>query len=87
MNSPPLPAAPTAGIDRIPLVVDIDAFFGIDTMIKSVMASMRNRPGLLLQLPRWLARGWVGISQGLAAHERTAERRSRCYSPEVLDYL
>lgn len=85
MTISPLPDAAAEVTDPIPLVVDIDAFFGIDVIVESVMSLVRESPRMLLHLPRWLARGRVGVGQGLA-HERTSGD-FRCDSPDLLAYL
>jgi len=50
------------GYGSHPLVVDIDAFFGIDVIVESVMSLVRESPRMLLHLPRWLARAaWASV--------------------------
>lgn len=72
--------------DQVPLLVDVEALLGADPLIETVFACLRESPALLLHLPRWLARGRLGVWQGLARHA-SQDRLVQCYRPDVLDYL
>jgi 4-hydroxybenzoate polyprenyltransferase/phosphoserine phosphatase len=80
---------PRHQIESPVLCVDLDGtYLRTDTLYESLLIAIRARPGLLLHVPLWLARGRIRLKQALTARTRDLFQVSNCpRQQEVADLI